>query len=134
MYQRLFYKDVFDFSKKLKVIKNNKEKRLDIYYKDGYSGYVKIYKDLYEKNSLELSYLYIEKEFRKQGIGTELMKQLCKYADENNYRIVLIPYKIDSTPKTKLIKFYKKFGFKQDETEMFRKPRKIVVDNFKRRI
>lgn len=123
MYTRLYYKKIFENSKIIKLKKHSKLRLLNIFYKRKYVGYTEIYKDPYELNSIELHYFYIEEKYRQQGIGTLFMNILCEFADKNNYKLVLLPHKIDTTPKYILIKFYKKFGFKINESEMFRKPK-----------
>ncbi len=52
---------------------------------------------------------------KKQGTGTQIMGELCDYADKNNKRIILIPGTKDdhhgTTSRIRLVKFYKRFGF-----------------------
>lgn len=73
----------------------------------------------YPDGDIEVSSLIIAKENRKQGIGSSFMEDLCDYADANNKRILLSPgYKDDrhgTTSHTRLIKFYKRFGFVQNK-------------------
>jgi len=64
--------------------------------------------------NLVLSQLIIVKEHRKQGIGSDVMKRLCEYADENSMTFTLTPAtrgEFGATSKSRLIKFYKRFGF-----------------------
>ena len=65
-------------------------------------------KDILEGKSIDE--IYIEKEFRNNGIGTDIIKKLI----ENNESIYLWVYK----DNTKAVSLYKRLGFKViDETE-----------------
>ena len=51
---------------------------------------------------------------KKQGCGTKAMNELIKYCDKNKYTLTLTPEKSKlegTTSKARLIKFYKRFGF-----------------------
>jgi ribosomal protein S18 acetylase RimI-like enzyme len=65
------------------------------------------------KNSLYLSDLYVKNQFRGTGVGSAVMKDITDYADSRKLPIVLIPAPESETRSslTKLINFYKKFGF-----------------------
>jgi len=66
--------------------------------------------------SIKLSALKIPKELRKQGLGTEFMEELVKYADQKKKLVVLTPSKdFGATSKNRLIKFYKRFGFVENK-------------------
>ena len=71
------------------------------------------------RGDIKVSSLIIAKENRNQGIGTAFMNDLIRYADENNKRIVLSPGDRDdrhgTTSRTRLIKFYKRFGFVENK-------------------
>ena len=61
---------------------------------------------------LELSRIEIPKSGRGQGIGTEVMEKICKYADERGIKIYLTPStSFGATSKSRLEEFYKGFGF-----------------------
>lgn len=63
----------------------------------------------------------IDRPFRSKGIGSKYMKELCKFATENEFTITLLPYRISDTPLGILHKFYEKFGFEFNEDgEMIR--------------
>lgn len=69
--------------------------------------------DIYEnKTSIILSKIIINSEFRREGIGSNIMNDLLNYADSNNKIIALTPSSDFGGNKNKLIQFYKKFGFK----------------------
>jgi len=59
---------------------------------------------------LHVSNLRIKKEFRGKGIGSSIMNQLKKFADENKLIITLSP-EADRGYKAKLNKFYRSHGF-----------------------
>ena len=65
------------------------------------------------KNSLFLSDLYVKDQFRGTGVGSAVMRDIVAYADSRKLPIVLIPEPESETRAslTKLINFYKKFGF-----------------------
>jgi len=72
--------------------------------------------DLYFVNpetgpALKLTLIKIPKEKQRQGIGTKAMEEICKYADENGYRIFLTPVTDFGSSKQRLFNFYKSFGF-----------------------
>jgi ribosomal protein S18 acetylase RimI-like enzyme len=65
------------------------------------------------KNSLFLSDLYVKNQFRGTGVGSAVMKDITDYADSRKLPVVLIrePESETRSSLTKLINFYKKFGF-----------------------
>lgn len=82
-------------------------------------------------NGIFLSDLYIKKEYKGQGYGTKIMNELIKFADIYNMAISLIPVS-ENTYSKKLIEFYKKFGFVEnegnplfDDMSMYRLPQKF---------
>jgi len=56
---------------------------------------------------------------RNQGTGTSLMNELVKYADDNNKEISLMPGLQDdrkgTTSRSRLVNFYKRFGFVENK-------------------
>ena len=82
-------------------------------------------------NGIFLSDLYIKNEYKGQGYGTKIMNELIKFADIYNMAISLIPVS-ENTSSEKLIEFYKKFGFIEnegnplfDDMSMYRLPQKF---------
>jgi len=63
--------------------------------------------------------LEVPKGSRKQGIGTKAMEELARYADKKGKRIILEPGLADeihgTTSRSRLVKFYKKLGFKESK-------------------
>lgn len=64
-------------------------------------------------HTIILSKILIDKENRTKGIGTSVMNEICDFADKHNLRIGLTPTSDFGGSKTRLIKFYKGFGFKK---------------------
>lgn len=82
-------------------------------------------------NGIFLSDLYIKNQYKGQGYGTKIMNELIKFADIYNMAISLIPVS-ENTSSEKLIEFYKKFGFIEnegnplfDDMSMYRLPQKF---------
>lgn len=69
--------------------------------------------DIYNSNHniSSLSLLKIPKELRGQGIAKTIMKEICKEADRLNITLSLTPTNEFGASKSKLIDFYKSFGF-----------------------
>jgi len=60
---------------------------------------------------MEVSLIRLPKELRKQGIGSQIMKALCQFADQKSIIMALSPTSEFGTSKAALIKFYRSFGF-----------------------
>lgn len=72
--------------------------------------------DIYEnRTSLILSRIIIKKEFRDSGMGSKIMEDLIKYADQNKQIVALTPASDFGGNKNRLIQFYKRFGFKHNK-------------------
>lgn len=68
--------------------------------------------DLKDRDAIELKLIEIAKEHQGKGIGRQVMKDLTKWADQNNRIIVLSPSEIKTN---KLIKWYKEFDFLENK-------------------
>lgn len=68
------------------------------------------------KDSFTLNKIIIPKDKRGEGMGTKIMNDIIKYADENKLRIDLTP-SIDfgGSSVSRLKNFYKKFGFVENK-------------------
>jgi GNAT superfamily N-acetyltransferase len=70
-------------------------------------------------NDLKLGMFEVEKAERKQGVGSRAMEELCDYADQHGFRVVLTPALPDdrhgTTSRSRLVTFYKRFGFKENK-------------------
>ena len=58
-----------------------------------------------------LSKIIVPSDRREEGIGTKVMLELCKYADQKNRMITLNPTDEFGGNVNKLKRFYKRFGF-----------------------
>jgi hypothetical protein len=83
---------------------------------------------------ITLSKIVVPEGARSEGIGSNVMKDLIKYADENNLPIALTPDSSFGGSKTRLKSFYRKFGFKDNKgrnkdfsfrESMIRQPKQI---------
>lgn len=70
-------------------------------------------------NDIFLNMIIVDQEKQGSGAGTQAMKLLTDYADKNQKRIILTPGLQDSshgtTSRSRLVKFYKRFGFKESK-------------------
>lgn len=68
---------------------------------------------------LKLDSIRVAKDTRKQGIGSAVMQEITRYADQNGLRVILTAGQKDdghgTTSHSRLVKFYKRFGFKQNK-------------------
>ena len=93
---------------------------------------------LTNQGHLDLSAIEVPMGQRGQGIGSAAMQDLVEFADQNGLRITLSPALQDkrhgTTSRTRLVKFYKQFGFVQNKGRntdhsisagMYREPQKI---------
>ena len=72
--------------------------------------------DIYEtKTSLILSKIIVNPENREKNVGTSVMEDFVRYADENGKIAALTPSSDFGSNVNKLIQFYKKFGFKMNK-------------------
>lgn len=74
-----------------------------------------VHLDIYEFNNyFELKRIVVPKEDRGKGVGSQIMSDLIKYADKMKKDIFLTPSSDFGGSKTRLIDFYKRFGFKSN--------------------
>lgn len=74
---------------------------------------------LNNKGDLYLNLIAVKKENLGKGIGTKVLQEIAKFADENSLKITLTtgtkdPY-FGTTSQSRLIKFYKRFGFVENK-------------------
>ena len=68
------------------------------------------------EKTIKLHVLVVPKELRRRGLGTAYMKDLCAHADKTSRRILLTAdTSFGATSKTRLKRFYKRFGFKENK-------------------
>lgn len=62
--------------------------------------------------NIVLDAIRVPEELRGTGIGTQVMNDLCNYADEKNVYVFCTPStELGGSSKSRLINFYKRFGF-----------------------
>ena len=72
--------------------------------------------DIYEtKTSLILSRIIVNPENREKNVGTSVMEDLVKYADDHKQIVALTPSSDFGGNVNRLIQFYKRFGFKMNK-------------------
>ncbi|AUR96762.1 N-6 adenine-specific DNA methylase [Vibrio phage 1.232.O._10N.261.51.E11] len=68
---------------------------------------------------LKLNTIIIDKEKRKSGVGTDVLNRITSFADKHGVQTTLSPAIQDdfqgTTSRTRLIKFYKRFGFVENK-------------------
>lgn len=113
-----FFKFISESKKDLDKIKNKYISNIEIY-------------NVYEFND-KISIDLIKVKDKNKGTGSNIMKDLCSYADKSNKTIILTPSDEFGSDKNALIKFYKKFGFVENDgddkifgifEEMYRLPK-----------
>lgn len=88
------------------------------------AGYIGLSK---KEDYLFLSKLYIKKDFRHQGIGTQVFEFIKNFAQKNNYkRIILTVNKYNSNT----IKAYYKWGFKEIDSVVTDIGNGFVMDDY----
>jgi GNAT superfamily N-acetyltransferase len=103
--------DIEKYSKSVEALMNDIESRYDV---DLFIYYNKF------AHTIILSKIVIDKKNRGKGIGTNVMNEICDFADKNKLRIALTPSSDFGGSKTRLIQFYKNFGFKNYKGYEFR--------------
>jgi GNAT superfamily N-acetyltransferase len=70
-------------------------------------------------NDIKLASIIVQKDNRKQGVGTAFMNDLVALADSQGKRILLSPGQKDdkhgTSSRSRLVKFYKRFGFVENK-------------------
>ncbi len=80
------------------------------------SKYPDVNFSIYENGGeINLSKIIVPKEVRNNGIGTKAMNDLIDYADNSAQKITLTPSGDYGGSKSRLIDFYKKFGFVENK-------------------
>jgi GNAT superfamily N-acetyltransferase len=83
-----------------------------------------------DTSAVEVGYyinrLMVPEPIRSQAIGTNLMNQVCAWADECQHILWIDPVDYYGSDSTRLEDFYRRFGFKHFRrgTTMVRKPRR----------
>ena len=73
--------------------------------------------DVWEDDEkLELEFIWIPKESRGMGKGTEIMQMVCDYADKKQKPLYLTPdISFGGSSIDRLKRFYRKFGFTKNK-------------------
>ena len=67
-------------------------------------------------NDIELSKVIVPKTQRNEGIGTQIMNDIIKYADNSRKKIILSPSTdFGGSSINRLVNFYKQFGFVENK-------------------
>lgn len=69
-----------------------------------------LFKHKSAQNELYVEFIALDEKFRGLGIGTKLMEELLKYAQENRYEVISLLV-VSSNPRAK--ELYKKLGFQE---------------------
>lgn len=63
--------------------------------------------------------IIVDKEHRKENVGSDVLNEIVRFADQNGMRITLSPALKDkhhgTTSQSRLVNFYKRFGFVQNK-------------------
>lgn len=78
---------------------------------------------LYKNGDLKIDHIAVPKDSRKQGIGSAVMSEITRFADDNGLRTTLTASVYDqhygTTSQARLKKFYKRFGFVENRGKDF---------------
>lgn len=75
-----------------------------------------ILKECSETKHILLDTLIVNKKFRRQDIGNEIMELLTEYADKTDSTITLVLSDVYGSPKLVLENFYRKHGFTMSDS------------------
>lgn len=87
----------------------SEDKELIVYDKDGIRGfgYIKISNKETKKYNIKV---YVEPQWRRKGIGTEIYKEISKYLEKVKANSLVTEFRVDEDDPTS---FYKKLGYKK---------------------
>lgn len=88
------------------------------------AGYIGLSK---KEDYLFLSKLYIKKDFRHQGIGTQVFEFIKEFALKNNYKKIILTV---NKYNTNTIKAYYKWGFKEIDSVVTDIGNGFVMDDY----
>ncbi|RLI98618.1 MAG: hypothetical protein DRP08_07985, partial [Candidatus Aenigmatarchaeota archaeon] len=87
---------------------------------------------------IDIDRIVVPKDQRKLGVGSQILTDITDYADRKNLRVEVTPAtkddSIGTTSKSRLVKFYKRFGFVENRGKnkdfttrkgMYRNPKKL---------
>lgn len=94
--------DLLEFSNRLEIKYIDILQEIHLEFVDGYRG-----------QHINFNVLNINKHYRNVGFGSKILTEVCKFADEQNVRIELLPSSLFGANIKRLIKFCKQHGFIQ---------------------
>ena len=72
-----------------------------------------------DESGISVDMIEVDSDARKNGIGTDVMNAIINYADSVNKEVTLVPATQDdgkgTTSRSRLVKFYKRFGFVENK-------------------
>ena len=80
-------------------------------------------------NNIILGSIVIEKSQRGQGFGTQILTELCRFADLHGVSITLTPDGSLGGNLRRLKSFYRRFGFKKNKDYFFSESMMRASDN-----
>jgi GNAT superfamily N-acetyltransferase len=106
--------------KEMKKLRTQLDKQQKKVYGEGIentlSNKYKVDLDIYEyPTHLELRRIVVPQDQRGQSIGSKVMQDLIKYAQSNNKDLFTTPSSDFGGSKSRLVQFYKSFGFKDNK-------------------
>ena len=70
---------------------------------------------LNRNGDIALEWIIIDRGAQRAGVGSDVMRQLTRYADANGRRILLSPAEDAGSTRSRLVNFYKRFGFVENK-------------------
>jgi GNAT superfamily N-acetyltransferase len=106
--------------KEMKKLRTQLDKQQKDVYGEGIENTLsnkhKVDLDIYEyPTHLELRRIVVPHDQRGKGIGSKVMQDLIKYAQQNNKDLFTTPSSDFGGSKSRLVQFYKSFGFKDNK-------------------
>jgi GNAT superfamily N-acetyltransferase len=106
--------------KEMKKLRTQLDKQQKKVYGEGIENTLsnkhKVDLDIYEyPTHLELRRIVVPQDQRGKGIGSKVMQDLIKYAQQNNKDLFTTPSSDFGGSKSRLVQFYKSFGFKDNK-------------------
>lgn len=110
--------------------------------KEKYNKFLDKFSIFENEKSICVDLIVIKEEFRNKGLGTTILKEIIKEADNQNKILTLTPSSDFGSNKTKLIKWYKSLGFLENKGKnkdftishtMYKEPKKINTQSIKKK-
>ncbi len=131
---------ILNFNNFISIFEDNAANAIDVNFKfsnfDEYSKYLEKYEIILDihplegvKDAMTLHIIEIPDKYRGQGIGKQVMQNICDFADKKKIIMNLKPAGSWKNSRKMLIAFYKKFGFIENKSNdndymyMYRMPK-----------